>query len=220
MRNPITIKATNLDDAWFQCLWALKEEGRFYRIQRGSYEGQLRLELEFLFLEVSHPGARPLLPQIPASYGIPQPCTEEYLDSYLPYVMTDEKKEGESYTYGQYIMPQLDKVLLMLKDTPETNQACITIGDKESINLSDPPCLRLIDCRVLEGQLHFFVYFRSWDLWNGFPANLAALQLLKESMAEALDLQDGCLIAASKGLHIYDYVFELASLRTGKKIGG
>lgn len=217
MLNPVLVKATNLDDAWFQCLFKLQEEGRTYKIQRGSFEGQLRLELDFILLEISHPWAEPMLPQIPAHLRIPQPCTKEYLEGYMEYLFTDTKKEGETYTYGQYIMPQMDYVLKMLKDTPNTNQACFCIGDPSSIKQSDPPCLRLIDCRVLDNTLHFFVYFRSWDLWNGFPANLAGLQVMKQAMANTLDLKDGKLLAASKGLHIYDYVFELATLRTGRE---
>jgi thymidylate synthase len=33
-------------------------------------------------------------------------------------------------------------------------------------------------------------------------------------MADEIGVQDGEIIAASKGLHIYDYVWELAELRT------
>jgi thymidylate synthase len=53
-------------------------------------------------------------------------------------------------------------------------------------------------------------------LWNGFPANLGAIQLLKEYMAENIGVEDGEIIAASKGLHLYDYIWELAKLRTMK----
>ena len=69
---------------------------------------------------------------------------------------------------------------------------------------------------VKEGKLHFIAYFRSWDLWNGFPANLGAIQHLKEYMASSIGVEDGEIIASSKGLHIYDYVWELAKLRTMK----
>ena len=62
----------------------------------------------------------------------------------------------------------------------------MTVGDPQAIYLKDPPCLRGIDTRIRDGRLHFFVYFRSWDLWNGFPANLAAIQLLKEYMAQEI----------------------------------
>jgi thymidylate synthase len=100
------------------------------------------------------------------------------------------------------------------EDGHATNQAYMTVGDPESIYLTDPPCLRGIDTRIKEGKLHFIVYFRSWDLWNGFPANLGAIQLLKEYMASSIGVQDGQIIASSKGLHLYDYVWELAKLRT------
>jgi thymidylate synthase len=36
-------------------------------------------------------------------------------------------------------------------------------------------------------------------------------------MAEEIGVKDEEIIAASKGLHIYDYVWELAKLRTMKK---
>jgi thymidylate synthase len=97
-----------------------------------------------------------------------------------------------------------------------TNQACMSVSMPSDIDLHDPPCARSIDTRIRYGKLHFIVYFRSWDLWNGFPANLAAIQLMKEYMAEEIGVEDGEIIASSKGLHLYDYVFELAKLRTGK----
>ena len=125
--------------------------------------------------------------------------------------MTAHKEEGEQYTYGQYLEKQIAEVIKMYKeDGYNTNQAFMAVGDKESISLSDPPCLRGIDTRIRDGKLHFFVYFRSWDLWAGFPSNLAAIQLLKEYMAGEIGVNDGELIALSKGLHLYEYAWELA----------
>lgn len=74
-------------------------------------------------------------------------------------------------------------------------------------------CLRSIDTRIQDGKLHFVVYFRSWDLWGGFPANLAAIQHLKEYMAGQIGVEDGELIAESKGLHLYDYAVPFARMR-------
>jgi len=125
--------------------------------------------------------------------------------------MTAHKREGEQYTYGQYLETQIAEVIKMYKeDGYNTNQAFMAVGDADSIKLSDPPCLRGIDTRVLNNRLHFFVYFRSWDLWAGFPSNLAAIQLLKEYMAGEIGVGDGELIATSKGLHLYEYSWELA----------
>ena len=84
--------------------------------------------------------------------------------------------------------------------------------------LNDPPCLRHIDTRIQDGKLHFFPYFRSWDLWGGFPANLAAIELMKEYIASEIGVGNGEIIAASKGLHLYNYVWELAEMVRGKTI--
>jgi thymidylate synthase len=213
----VFIEARDLPDAWFQCVYNILEKGRTYLIDRGSYEGQKRLEFDYVTVHVKFPGTRPLLPDIPPALGIPNPVADDYLDQYLPYLMTSEKKEGEEYTYGEYLEPQISEVIRMYReDGHGTNQAYMTVGNPETIYLSDPPCLRGIDTRIKENRLHFAVYFRSWDLWNGFPANLGAIQLLKEYMAESIGVEDGEVIAASKGLHLYDYIWELAKLRTMK----
>jgi thymidylate synthase len=211
------IKARDLPDAWFQCVYQILDTGRTYTIDRGSYEGQKRIEFDYITVHIKYPGKRPLLPDIPPALGIPNPVDNDYLDQYLPYVMTSTKKEGEEYTYGEYLEPQIKEVIRMYReDGHGTNQAYMTVGDPKTLYLSDPPCLRGIDTRIKDSKLHFVVYFRSWDLWNGFPANLGAIQLLKEYMAESIGVEDGQIIAASKGLHLYDYIWELAKLRTMK----
>ncbi len=205
------IEARDLSEAWFLCLCKTLTEGREYKIDRGSYAGQRRKELDFIVAQVKHPGTRPIIPDVPQ--GIPPPSTMEYIESYLPYLMTAHRKEGEQYTYGQYLETQIAEVIKMYReDGHNTNQAFMAVGDGQSIFLSDPPCLRAIDTRILDNKLNFIVYFRSWDLWAGFPSNLAAIQLLKEYMASEIGVDDGELIAMSKGLHIYEYVWELAKI--------
>ena len=207
--NISVIEARDLSEAWFLCLRKTLTEGYEYKIDRGSYAGQHRKELDFVVVKVRNPGTRPLIPATPQ--GVPPPTSMEYVESYLPYLMTAHKREGEQYTYGQYLEEQIPKVIEMYKqDGYDTNQAFMAVGDKESISLPDPPCLRAIDTRIRNGRLKFIVYFRSWDLWAGFPSNLAAIQLLKEYMAGEIGVKDGELLAMSKGLHLYEYSWELA----------
>jgi len=214
------IEARDLPDAWFQCICRILDVGKKYTIDRGSYEGQDRLEFDYVTVHIKYPGVRPLLPDIPPSLGIPNPVADGYLEDYLPYLMTAVKQPGEDYTYGERLEKQIEEVIKMYKeDGHRTNQACMSVSQPSDIYLNDPPCLRSIDCRILDGKLHFAVYFRSWDLWNGFPANLGAIQLLKEYMAAEIGVEDGEIIASSKGLHIYDYVWELAKLRTCRNEG-
>ena len=208
------IEARDLSEAWFLCLLKAINEGREYRIDRGSYAGQRRKEIDFAVVRIRYPGTRPLVPDVPL--GIPPPSTMAYVEEYLPYLMTAHKREGEQYTYGQYLESQIAEVINMYrKDGHNTNQAFMAVGDAHSIFLSDPPCLRMIDTRIEDGKLNFIVYFRSWDLWAGFPSNLAAIQLLKEYMAGEIGVEDGEIIAMSKGLHIYEYCWELARAAVG-----
>jgi thymidylate synthase len=208
------VDARDLSEAWFFCLRQVLTEGHEYKIERGSYAGQYRKELDMAVVQVKNPGTRPLVPQVPP--GIPAPSTTEYVDQYLPYLMTSQRAEEEQYTYGQYLEKQIAEVIKMYhQDGFNTNQAFMAVGDTKSIYLEDPPCLRSIDTRVRYDRLHFICYFRSWDLWAGFPSNLAAIQLLKEYMAGEIGVDDGELIAVSKGLHLYDYSWEIAQTAAG-----
>ena len=230
----VNIEARDLPDAWFQCVYELLDSGREYVIDHGSYVGQKRLEFDYVTVRIKYPGVRPMIPDIPAGLGIPNPVEEGYVETYLPYLMTPQKQQNEDYTYGERlsgwrhvkangntwpgeveVVNQIEAVIGMYKEKGfETNQAAMTVSVPSDIQLKDPPCLHHIDTRIKDQRLHFMVYFRSWDLWNGFPANLGGLQLLKEYMACEIGVSDGEIIAASKGLHLYDYVWELAALRT------
>ncbi len=206
-----TIEARDLSEAWFLCLKRTIASGYDYKIHRGSYAGQRRKQLDLVVVSIKFPGTRPLIPDVPQ--GVPAPTTMEYIDNYLPYLMTAHKAEGEQYTYVQYLEKQIAEVIKMYKeDGYNTNQAFMTVGDPQSIYLTDPPCLRSIDTRIKDDKLDFYVYFRSWDLWAGFPSNLAAIQLLKEYMASEIGVGDGELVAMSKGMHLYEYTWELAKL--------
>ena len=218
---PVIITARDLPEAWFLCLSKLIEEGYRYTITRGSYVGAQRLEFDCVMVNIKNPGNRPIIPVL-LPEGILVPTTMEYVESYLPYLMTSHKEEKEEYTYGQYLEPQIPKIIEMFKKGGfETNQAYMAVGDLNSVDQKDPPCLRGIQVRIRYGKMHFIVYFRSWDLWSGFPPNLAAIQLLKEYMVSELKesgVEDGQIIALSGGLHIYDYAWEWAEAYTGKKI--
>jgi thymidylate synthase len=236
---PVYIDAFDLDDAWFQALSKILEEGHVYTITRGSFEGKKRLEFDFVTIRVKNPGHQ-IIPIIPEGMSIPAPTDMEYIQGYLSYLMTGQKTNTEDYTYGERLveptarvkkivdgkemveeMPlhcnQIEEVIRIYKEQGHgTNQAVMEIGMPSDIKLVDPPCLRLIDTRIRYGKLHFVLYFRSWDLWGGFPSNCGGLQLVKQYMAQEIGVGDGEIIACSKGLHLYDYSWDLAKMRTNK----
>ena len=115
---------------------------------------------------------------------------------------------------GQLYINQIEWIIDTYKQHGyRNNQMVLQVAHPSDLSLVDPPCLRSIDTRIQDNTLHFFVYFRSWDLWGGLPANLAGIQNLKEYMAGAIGVKDGEMIVESKGLHLYGYAEDLAKLR-------
>lgn len=97
------------------------------------------------------------------------------------------------------------------------NQMILQIAEPTDIMLKDPPCLRLIDTRIQDDFLHFYIYFRSWDLWSGYPENLAGISILHEYMASEIGVLQGEFICSSKGLHLYDFSVDFAKMRCLKE---
>jgi thymidylate synthase len=245
--NPTFIKSRNLNTLWFDCLQALlsnPDRCRIWTVEgkqgdadkgdlhdrsyigSGSFVGQRRWEFEMAFLHVTHPGDRPLVPDVPD--GIPAPTDMEYVeDYYTRYLVGTERAEGETYTYGERVQPQIEPIIEKFTQGGwGSNQCTISVAKPEDIFLPDPPCLRSIDFRVYPEEalrpgevqaLHMKLDWRSWDLWAGLPSNLAALRLLQEDMAAAMGIEAGELFAVCKGLHAYEDAWTSALRRIGEQ---
>ncbi len=278
----VHIVATDLPDAWFQTVFQCLAHGGDFKIDRGSFKGDKRLEFDYIDIHIINPGYNSeadinrLLPHLAEGQTIPNPVEDGYLDDYLStYLMGSELAPDESYTYGQrltkyeipldwqelYRMNKLQspdkkdwrEILIQEKEYWEDPKIIINEGSKSYVNqnelltrvykekgyrnnqmvlqvahpsdmlLIDPPCLREIDTRIQTAKdgktyLHFFPEFRSWDLWGGFPANLGGIELLKQLVAGEIGVESGSIIARSKGLHLYSYVWELAEAIANKTI--
>jgi len=217
------IKGNTIPDVWFQSLYNIFDYGIKYTIDKGSMEGESRLQYEYITLIIDNPYLTPwsdMLPEIPSNLNIPNPVTSEYLNSYVTYLMTDCKEPGEDYTYGERMSFQIDHWINILKIKPNTNQAILQVAKPDDCYLNDPPCLRHVAMNIYDNKLNFYPYFRSWDLWNGLPANLAGLAIVQKYIADELSINVGKMIATSNGLHIYGYAEEIARLRTYKHSGG
>lgn len=217
------VEAYTIGDAWREVMWLCVKNGYDITVKGGSYVGQIRRQLPFVTIKIIEPWKRPLAP-INLPPNIPPPTSDEKIEKYfLEYLMDDKLKKNEQYTYGSYIKPQLPKIIEILKKAGgNTNQACMSIGDRDSVNQSDPACLRVMSFKIADKKLKLSVVFRSWDLIAGLPENLGGFQMLKEYVlalfSEEMEVRDGELIAFSDGLHIYSQYFELADLLNVDKI--
>jgi len=127
-------------------------------------------------------------------------------------VFRDGENSGDNIPF--IFLNQIELAIWTYKNKGyRNNQIVLQVAQPSDMILRDPPCLRSIDTRIQDNKLHFFVYFRSWDLWGGLPANLAGIQNLKEYMAAEIGVEDGEMLVESKGLHLYGYAEDLAKLR-------
>ena len=97
----------------------------------------------------------------------------------------------------------------MLKKTPMTNQASISVAQPTDTKLEHPPCLRDLSWKIVDGKLNLTSYWRSWDLHSGLPTNLGGLELLNELVAYEVGVPVGKQICFSDGGHVYDYAWDL-----------
>ena len=214
------VEGRNIDEVWRSVMYFCILNGYDYLVEGGSYVGQIRKQLHRITIEIHEPWLRPLAPLVPNPF--PAPTTNEGIEEYfLEKLMSDKTAENEIYTYGLWIVPQLEGVIKKLNDSRgNTNQACISVGDSSCIDMEDPPCLRTLSFKVVRGRLVETVFFRSWDLVAGLPENLGGMQLLKEYVLSNLTFscEDGPIIANSDGLHIYSQYFDLVDALNTQKI--
>ena len=209
------IEEISINDAWREAMRLCIKNGKDFVVKGGSYMGQIRKQLSDVKIRITQPWTRPLAPIVCPPYQ--PPTNDEKIETYFEkYIMGAIVQKNEDYTYGSYIVPQVQPIVEILRKAKgHTNQAAIAIGGVESVSQNDPPCLRSILFKVVDNRLQMSVLFRSWDLYTGFPENLGGLQMLKEyilvQIEDELGIQDGPIVAYSDGLHLYDQYFDLAN---------
>ena len=101
---------------------------------------------------------------------------------------------------------QLDIVIQMLKDNPETRQAAISIYDGKEISdyTNDTPCTYAVQFTILENKLNMSVVMRSNDLWYGFCNDQYQFSSLQMLVAQRLDIPVGIYYHFAHNLHLYN----------------
>ena len=101
---------------------------------------------------------------------------------------------------------QLDMVIEMLKQNPETRQAAISIYDgKEITNYSkDTPCTYAVQFTVLDNKLNMSVVMRSNDLWYGFCNDQYQFSNLQLLVAQKTGYNVGTYYHFAHNMHLYN----------------
>jgi thymidylate synthase len=101
---------------------------------------------------------------------------------------------------------QLDKVVAMLKNNPNTRQAAISIYDGKEISSYkyDTPCTYAVQFTVINNKLNMCVTMRSNDLWFGFCIDQYCFSKLQELVSERTGYEIGSYYHFAHNLHLYE----------------
>jgi thymidylate synthase len=218
----VKITAWDCPDAWFKVLNEIWENGDIFHVRYGSEISETK-KLN-VSVEIQHPETRPLVHE-------KAPCDMKYVQQYaLVYLWSGVKTPEETYTYGSRLREPIDQVKEAIKrfiEEPFDRQVTLLIRRPEDIlkelegRKHEPPCWTISDLEILkekEGlRMHSTIYFRSWDAYAGFPANIAGIQIFNEAFVNELNekgietygddwkiVSTGKMICHSKNLHIYE----------------
>lgn len=134
--------------------------------------------------------------------------SKNHLKKYLPQLLTSNKFEGVSYTYGSRLrdfkgINQIDSIIQQLKTALYSRRAIAVTWDVGEDHLSSHgPCLDLIQALV-QDKLHLTAYLRSNDMFAAWPENALALRKIQYEIAEKIGVKPGDLIMISNSAHIY-----------------
>ena len=101
---------------------------------------------------------------------------------------------------------QLDKVVAMLKNNPNTRQAAISIYDGKEMSSYkyDTPCTYAVQFTVVNNKLNMCVTMRSNDLWFGFCIDQYCFSKLQELVSERTGYEIGSYYHFAHNLHLYE----------------
>jgi len=113
---------------------------------------------------------------------------------------------GWQWQRGQNHLNQLEYAIILLKDNPNTRQACISIYDgKEHPDYkTDTPCTYAIQFTILHGRLNMCVTMRSNDLWYGFCNDQYCFSMLQKMVSDELKIEIGTYYHFAHNMHLYN----------------
>lgn len=140
---PIFIVGRDLDDTWYQLMYAVYHSGREYIKSSGSRAGMKMYALDFVSGFIEYPHTRPLAPRMPDGIGVPPPTTDINIEKYfVEYLMNNQLECNEHYRYSSWIcgnfspycierqsMNQIEWIIKHFKEHGLYNEHCyLTVG--------------------------------------------------------------------------------------------
>lgn len=152
------------------------------------------------------------------------------LKAYYPEMLTERRIPGAAYNYGarmrdqssfaplsgalegqrkEYVeihIDQIAEIISLLKRRPFSKKAFAVLyraDDWVKADTSDTPCMTQVHARVTQNKLFFTAYFRSQDMFHGWPRNAFALRKVQKEIATGAGYEMGPLTIITMSAHMY-----------------
>ena len=118
----------------------------------------------------------------------------------------DSGRVNSNYGYQWNRNGQLDKIIGMLENNPDSRQATISIYDGKEMHKydNDTPCTYAIQFTRLRDQLDMCVTMRSNDLWYGFCNDQYCFSELQRLVSKRLNIETGIYYHFAHNMHLYN----------------
>ena len=118
--------------------------------------------------------------------------------------------------YGQYIMPNIERIINTLIEDPYSRRAIIMIGNNKNFNMEtkDYTCTLSLTFMIRNNKLNMYVVMRSNDLIFGLCNDVPAFSFFQELIYTLLkehypELQLGVYEHTAQSLHVYERHFKM-----------
>lgn len=203
------IKARDISEAWFRLLRLAIENGEFRPTLMGCCQGEDRIELDLVFIDIRYPATAPMVPTVPL--GIPMPARDDDIAALEAAMLFDYALKPDEKYYGHYLKPHVDYAIAKYKEHGHNlDQMCLYTSNGTDLYLDDPWVLKVIDTKIDNNKLHLIAYMIGLDLWQGVVLFTNALQVLKKSMADEIGCGDGRLYIVGKTFVLWQHQYDVA----------
>ncbi len=201
------IRSSTVGEAWLQALQLIMKFGTL----KDSEHGEKQKEVLCLVVDITSEDPDNI--KWKSYFTFPK----EELEEYYQLVLSDQKIEELSYTYGQRLrahrgIDQIRKIAEKITNADFTRRAIAFTWDTElDTDSKHPPCLNLVQALVQNNKLYMIAYLRSNDIFGAWPKNVFALRKLQKNICEETKKELGDIIMISASAHIYEGNFRQAN---------
>ena len=212
----IKIRRRTVGEAWVEVLKNLLKFGVKSEAVHHYFDRRIGQYKELLNLAVVIENENPGNPKIYDYF----PFNRQDLDNYIEAFLKPERGD-EPYTYGERLfsydgLNQVERMVEKLKRFPFDKGALAVLWQPKIDNFPRrkpwrTPCLTLIQGQCFNDKLYLTAYFRSNDMFGGWPFNAFALRFLQKQIADRLKVELGSLVTISNMAHLYEHDFAVAA---------